>query len=297
MTESFGFIADVHANDIALKIALEQLDQQGVNEIICAGDIMGYGGCPNETISLLRKYKVNCILGNHDFFFLANLTQENKADHFVFLPDFLDKASDMKFREIAQIMLEYQKKVISERNVKWLGTLPISLFTDNDRIFSIHGAPPADTNFRAIVEGDHLIYALNKYLFPWDNDNLSLSCKLQPADTMVIGHTHMQFAHQSKDPNQSPYKTAHPCLMNYDLFPIKKTFEKSYPLLINPGSVGQSRDEINAPGYAILTYQGSSKRVVKWVRYKYDFEAYVDRMKSKEAPEEIFDRNFWHVDF
>ena len=123
MAHSFGLLADIHANDIALKVALEELDQLGVDEIICSGDIVGYGGNPNETISLLRKYNVKCILGNHDFFFLASLAQEERANQFVFIPDYLDKASDMKFREIATLMLEFQKKIISERNLKWLGTL------------------------------------------------------------------------------------------------------------------------------------------------------------------------------
>ena len=83
--------------------------------------------------------------------------------------------------------------------------------------------------------------------------------------------------------------------MKYELFPIRKTFEKSYPLLINPGSVGQSRDEVDAPGFATLKFQGSRKRIVTWFRFKYDYEEFEEKMKSKNVPPEILDREFWHI--
>jgi predicted phosphodiesterase len=225
---------------------------------------------------------------------LTVLVEEKLFDQFIFLPEFLNQASDMKFREIASIMFEYQKKIISKSNVKWLSTLPVSLNTAENRLFSVHGAPPIDSRPGKFIETKDYVYALNKYLFPWDQKSLSLSCQVQPLETMVIGHTHMQFAHQSRSPLEPPIKSAHPCLMNYDLFPIRKTFTESYPLLINPGSIGQSRDEIEAPGYATVKFQGK-KRIVTWFRYKYDFEAFVNKMKSKNAPEEIFNKEFWHI--
>ena len=295
VSKTYGLLADVHANDVALKIALEQLEQQGVEEIICAGDIVGYGGCPNETISLLKKYNVKCILGNHDFYLLALLKGDLFFNQFVFLPELLEQSTTMKFRDIAVLMFEYQKKIITQSSTKWLSALPISLISDESNIFAVHGAPPVTNNHSKIIEFEHYPYVLNKYLFPWLQTDLSVSCHVQPTETMVVGHTHMQFAHQSKNSSLVPEKTAHPCLMKYELFPIRKTFTRSYPLLINPGSVGQSRDEIDAPGYATIRFQGKYKRIVTWYRYTYDFESFVNKMKGKHAPEEIFDRSFWHV--
>ncbi len=295
MSKTYGLIADVHANDVSLKIALDQLENLGVDQIICAGDVVGYGGCPNETISLLQKYKVQCILGNHDFYFLALLIKEKLSDQYILVPDFIDQSLTMKFREIAKIMFEFQKVIISKESIAWLSTLPISLFSEDNKIFSIHGAPPANSKNSKFIDLADYPYALNKYLFPWDQNALSLSCYFQPADTMIVGHSHMQFAHQSKAPALPPEKTAHPCLMKYELFPIRKTFEKSYPILINPGSTGQSRDEIDAPGFATIKFQGSKKRIVTWYRFKYDYSEFEGKMKSKDAPPEIFDREFWHI--
>jgi predicted phosphodiesterase len=294
-TTTYGIIADIHANNIALKIALEQLEELGVEDIICTGDVVGYGGCPNETISLLKKYKVKSILGNHDFYLLAKMIKNHTFEHAVFLPDLLEQAFLMKFREIALIMFDFQEKIIKKTNLKWLGRLPISQFHGENRIFVIHGAPPVNLKDKHYVQLKDYYYTLMKYLFPWDQENLSISCYLQPAPNMVVGHTHMQFAHQSRSVYEPAIKTAHPCLLNYDLFPIKKTFDLPYPLIINPGSVGQSRDEIDAPGYATLTLQGKQKRTVTWYRFKYDFDEFTEEMKRKNAPPEIFDRKFWAI--
>ncbi len=295
MSQTYGLLADIHANDVALRIALEQLDQNGIDEIICAGDIVGYGGCPNETISLLKKYKVQAVLGNHDFYFLTMLLLERKFTSFIFVPELLELATTMKFRDIGTLMLSYQKSIITESNVKWLSRLPISLITTERNICSVHGAPPILSDHKKHLKPANYFYALNKYLFPWEQQNLSLSCTSQPTETLVVGHTHMQFAHQSRSVVEQPIKTAHPCLMKYELFPIRKTFTRSYPLLINPGSIGQSRDEIEAPGYATIKFIGKQKRIVTWHRFKYDIEEFFNKMKRKNAPIEIFDKEFWNV--
>lgn len=295
MSRTYGLLSDIHANDVALQIALEQLDQQGVDEIICAGDIVGYGGSPNETISLLKKYKVQAVLGNHDFYFLSMIFQENLSDFFVLIPELLEAASKMKFREIASVMLRYQKTITSESSIEWLSKLPVSHLSTEDDIYTIHGAPPVLPDHEKFIEPKNYFYALNKYLFPWEQKDLSLSCHVQPSQTLIVGHSHMQFAHQSKSLYEPPTKTAHPCLMKYNLFPIRKTFEKDHPLLINPGSVGQSRDEIEAPGYATIKFIGKRKRIVTWQRFRYEIDEFIDKMKSKNAPPEIFDKKFWNM--
>lgn len=295
MSRTVGLISDVHSNNVALQIALEQLEQLGLDEILCAGDIVGYGGCPNETISLLKKKKVTCILGNHDFYILAVFHSEHRVVDYNFLPDLLELPAQMKFREIAMVMFDHTKKTMNKSSLHWLSKLPVSYASNENNIFAIHGAPPTKTNHRIIIQPEDYMYAINKYLFPWDQESLSLSCFVQPKETMVIGHSHMQFAHQSRNIHEPPFKAAHPCLMKYELFPIRKTFEKNYPLLINPGSTGQSRDEIEAPGYAIIKFQGSKKRIVTWYRFKYDFDEFVNKMKSKNAPPEAFDRSFWRI--
>lgn len=295
MIKKYGLIADVHANNVSIAIALEQLQDLGIDEIICAGDVVGYGGCPNETISLLKKYKVRSILGNHDFYLLAKLIKDNKFDGISLLPELMNQAFEMKFRDIAKIMFDFQESIISTESLEWLGKLPISMITEDREIYTIHGGPPKSILENKLIKIKDYYYSLMNYLFPWDQEKLSKACHLQPVKNMLIGHSHMQFAHQSKDVNRPPIKSSHPCLMKYDLFPISKTFRLKYPLLINPGSVGQSRDEIDAPGFATLELRGKNKRTVTWYRLIYDFEDFKEQMIKKNVPDEILDRDFWKI--
>jgi putative phosphoesterase len=61
-----GLIADVHADPRALEDALRGLDSHGVDLILCAGDLVGYGDEPDAAVGLLRDRAIPCIRGNHD---------------------------------------------------------------------------------------------------------------------------------------------------------------------------------------------------------------------------------------
>ena len=49
-----AIISDVHSNIVALEAVLEDINTLGAKRIFCAGDIVGYYPCPNETIDLLK---------------------------------------------------------------------------------------------------------------------------------------------------------------------------------------------------------------------------------------------------
>lgn len=60
-----ALISDIHSNLEALEAVLEDIRQQGAEQIYCLGDIIGYGPNPRECIDLVMKCDL-CILGNHD---------------------------------------------------------------------------------------------------------------------------------------------------------------------------------------------------------------------------------------
>ncbi len=60
-----AIISDIHSNLEALLAVLADIKEQAVDEIICLGDIIGYGPNPRECIDLVMDAKV-CVLGNHD---------------------------------------------------------------------------------------------------------------------------------------------------------------------------------------------------------------------------------------
>ena len=61
-----ALISDIHANIEALEAVLADIETRKVDEILCLGDIVGYGANPNECIDLVRKTCSLVLLGNHD---------------------------------------------------------------------------------------------------------------------------------------------------------------------------------------------------------------------------------------
>lgn len=61
-----ALISDIHANLEALEAVLDDIRQQGIKDILCLGDIIGYGPNPRECIDLVRKNCRLSLLGNHD---------------------------------------------------------------------------------------------------------------------------------------------------------------------------------------------------------------------------------------
>jgi predicted phosphodiesterase len=61
-----AIISDVHGNLEALQAVLADIDRQKVDEIVCLGDVVGYGPNPCECVRLVRERCSLVILGNHD---------------------------------------------------------------------------------------------------------------------------------------------------------------------------------------------------------------------------------------
>jgi putative phosphoesterase len=61
-----AMISDVHANLPALEAVLADIEQRSVEQIFCAGDLVGQGPHPNQVVSLIRKAGIPTILGNQE---------------------------------------------------------------------------------------------------------------------------------------------------------------------------------------------------------------------------------------
>jgi len=61
----YAVISDIHGNLEALEAVLRDVPD-GVEEIYCLGDVIGYGANPNECCDLVRAYGMPVISGNHD---------------------------------------------------------------------------------------------------------------------------------------------------------------------------------------------------------------------------------------
>ena len=61
-----GLIGDIHADSRALDTALRHLETQRVDQLLCTGDLVGYGWQPDAVVSRVRELAIPCVRGNHD---------------------------------------------------------------------------------------------------------------------------------------------------------------------------------------------------------------------------------------
>jgi diadenosine tetraphosphatase ApaH/serine/threonine PP2A family protein phosphatase len=66
-------ISDVHANQPALETVLAAIDEVGVEEVWCLGDVVGYGAQPDACADLVQQRCDVCLAGNHDLAVLGGL--------------------------------------------------------------------------------------------------------------------------------------------------------------------------------------------------------------------------------
>ena len=60
-----AIISDIHSNLEALEAVLADIRSQGITEVFCLGDVVGYGPDPCACLDRVMKCDA-CILGNHD---------------------------------------------------------------------------------------------------------------------------------------------------------------------------------------------------------------------------------------
>lgn len=61
-----AILSDIHANYHALAATLAAVEREGVDELWCLGDTVGYGPRPNRCCALVSTRATLCLAGNHD---------------------------------------------------------------------------------------------------------------------------------------------------------------------------------------------------------------------------------------
>ncbi len=105
-TKRYAIISDIHANIEALDAVLADIEEQGVHDIICLGDIVGYNAAPAECIQRIRKLGCRVVKGNHDHYC---------SDPKVNLDDFQPNAASA---------IEWTRRQLSSSDIAWLYNLP-----------------------------------------------------------------------------------------------------------------------------------------------------------------------------
>ena len=72
-------ISDIHANFPALEATAEAIDREGVDQVWCLGDLVGYGPHPNECCAWAQAHAAVCLSGNHDLGVIGTLPLDDFA--------------------------------------------------------------------------------------------------------------------------------------------------------------------------------------------------------------------------
>jgi len=73
-----AIISDVHGNCFAFDAVLDDIQRQGVERIVCLGDMLQGGAQPAETLARLRELNCPVVMGNADAWLLTG--QETSAE-------------------------------------------------------------------------------------------------------------------------------------------------------------------------------------------------------------------------
>ena len=61
-----ALVSDVHGNLPAFEAVVADVDEAGVDEVWCLGDLVGYGAQPDDCVALAAQVCDRCLAGNHD---------------------------------------------------------------------------------------------------------------------------------------------------------------------------------------------------------------------------------------
>lgn len=76
-----GILTDIHNNVVALDAVLQEFDKQNCNKIVCAGDIIGIGPYPEETVQKVMTIpNLIAVRGNHEKYLLEGMPSKYPND-------------------------------------------------------------------------------------------------------------------------------------------------------------------------------------------------------------------------
>ena len=106
-----GILTDIHNNVIALNAVLQEFDKQNCQKIVCAGDIIGIGAYPEETVQRIMTIpNLIAVRGNHEKYLLEGMPTQCPNDE------------GMDYEE-----MEYHKwehKLLSQSSITFLRKFP-----------------------------------------------------------------------------------------------------------------------------------------------------------------------------
>ena len=240
-------LSDIHGNLEALTAVLAAAEPY--DELWNLGDLVGYGASPNEVIDLIRPAAQINVRGNHDRV-CCGLT------------------SAAGFNPVARTAAKWTRDELTLANLQWLRSVPQGpLQPEQPGVTCVHGSP---------LNEDQYILSMRDAWAP-----------LQQVDTAItfFGHTHLQGGFAQKGPDWHEIRPQYYTRNDAESWAMEIAPETRH--LINPGSVGQPRD--NDWRAAFGTYDTDSMEIL-FHRIPYDLTTAQGRILMAGLPERLAER-------
>lgn len=228
-----GVISDIHANAHAFRAVLAMLDTWAVDDIVCLGDVVGYGPAPGECIDLVFDHCRHTVMGNHDH---AIIDPQAAAD----------------FNGNARSAIMWTKRELHTRHVDMISMLPRVAYVERD-VMCVHDCPvPCPTDYV--------------------HDQRVAALAFRGIDTHIclLGHTHVPAVFEAPtdrvEDEYGPTDIAAYSLADGQGVRLKPG--RRY--ICNPGAVGQPRDNDPRASFGILDLDEALFSVH---RVEYDIDA------------------------
>lgn len=208
-----AIVSDIHGNLEALTAVLGEIDRRGIKEILCLGDVIGYGPNPIECLDLVMQRCGVCLMGNHDFaVFYEPYNFNNSAESACYWT--------------RQQLEDEPDPVKRARRWNYLGGLVVR--HKESRYLATHASPRRP---------------VNEYIFPDDiytNAGKFVTLFERVERLCFVGHTHVPGVFLEGPDFYSPDELDN----RYEVGDDKA--------IINVGSVGQPRDRDPRSSFAVL---------------------------------------------
>lgn len=250
-------LSDIHANLIALETVLAAADGQ-YDAIWCLGDVVGYGPRPNECVELIHTKAALCVMGNHDWAVLGRPG--------VNVDDFNPQAR--------QAVLWTRSQLLPD-NRAYLDSLPdMPIHAPDQAAILLTHASPREPVWEYILTPTIAMENFAEFDEP----------------LCLVGHTHKPAIFRwrlevAEMGNGVPATVQY--LQPAEGITVKLETSPAQRLIVNPGSVGQPRDNDARAAYAFFDTEQFTWRQE---RIAYPIELTQNQMREAGLPKRLVDR-------
>jgi diadenosine tetraphosphatase ApaH/serine/threonine PP2A family protein phosphatase len=211
-----AIISDLHSNREALEAVLADIRRRDIDDVVCLGDVVGYGPDPEVCVDLVRTRSRWCLMGNHDEALFRDATD---------------------FNPHARSAIEWTKRRMlpswlssAEKKARWRFLKELPLQRTEGRFLFVHGSP-RDPVREYVLSTDGIL-----------NPDKLRSIFASFEGVGVAGHTHQPGVHDAELHFQG--------LNGADELSVE--LPEGSKFFVNVGSTGQPRDGDPRACYAVL---------------------------------------------